>query len=129
MSRLKRSVQKEAFWRLVVDEHVASGLSVRAFCQSKVVSEASFYFWRRELARRDREASLPPDTPAMLPVRVFESEQARALTPEANDRVSEFESPLVEVSVPGGFTLRAAAATNADHVTAWLAAILRAQGS
>jgi hypothetical protein len=129
MARLKRSVQKEAFWRLVVDEHAASGLSVRAFCQRKVISEASFYFWRRELAVRDREASLPPDTPAMLPVRVFESEPSPALAPEANDRAPEFGSPLVEVSVPGGFTLRAAAATKADHLTAWLAAILRVQGS
>ncbi len=103
MARLKRSVQKEAFWRLVVDDHAASGLSVRAFCQRKVVSEASFYFWRRELAVRDREASLPPDTPAMLPVRVFESEQAPALTPEADDRASGCEPPLID---PGPLTLR-----------------------
>jgi transposase-like protein len=30
----------------------AGGQSVRAFCRSEGVTEPSFYYWRRELARR-----------------------------------------------------------------------------
>jgi Transposase len=32
-----------------------SGLTVKGFCRKARLSEASYYFWRRELARRDRE--------------------------------------------------------------------------
>jgi hypothetical protein len=34
-----------------------SGLSVREFCDWQELSEASFYAWRRELARRDNEVA------------------------------------------------------------------------
>ena len=49
----RRSAEKEAFWRLVFEEHRASGQSVRAFCKQESISEASFYAWRKELERRD----------------------------------------------------------------------------
>jgi transposase-like protein len=33
-----------------------SGQSVRAFCRTEGVRESAFYFWRRELVRRDCQA-------------------------------------------------------------------------
>jgi hypothetical protein len=48
---------KERFWRRAVRRWQRSGLGVRAFCAAESLSEPSFYGWRRELARRDHEAS------------------------------------------------------------------------
>jgi transposase-like protein len=50
-----RDAGKERFWRRMVREWRASGLSVRAFCEQHEVRQASFYAWRRILAERDAE--------------------------------------------------------------------------
>lgn len=67
MARTKRDAAKERFWRGVLQRASASELSVRAFCRRENVPESAFYFWRREIARRDREACQPagpsPRTP------------------------------------------------------------------
>lgn len=53
----QRSIEKERAWRAVVERQRQSGLSIRAFCRRDSLSEPSFYAWRRELWRRDRERS------------------------------------------------------------------------
>ncbi len=53
----RRSIELERRWRERLAEQVASGLSVREFCQSQGLAEPSFYQWRREIARRDRPES------------------------------------------------------------------------
>ena len=53
---MKKSSQKEAQWRAVVNEQASSGLSVRQFCAKSNISEPSFYSWRRELRLRDQVA-------------------------------------------------------------------------
>jgi hypothetical protein len=55
----RRDVEKERFWRQVVGGHAGSGLSVRQYCTDREVTEASFFAWRRELARRDASANKP----------------------------------------------------------------------
>jgi len=50
-----RDEQKERQWRRWIGEWQASGLSVRAFCQRRGLTVASFYAWRRVLQRRDAE--------------------------------------------------------------------------
>jgi hypothetical protein len=47
-----RSRQREEFWRRIVTRQLASGLSIREWCERHEVTEASFYAWRRTLARR-----------------------------------------------------------------------------
>lgn len=56
----RRDSAKEHFWRELIAGQAASGLSVRAWCLRHEVSEASFYAWRRELARRDAAADVAP---------------------------------------------------------------------
>jgi hypothetical protein len=52
----RRDPGKEQAWRAVLDRQRCSGLSIRAFCRRDAISQVSFYAWRRELVRRDREA-------------------------------------------------------------------------
>ena len=47
-----RSRQREEFWRRIVTRQPGSGLSIRDWCVRHEVTEASFYAWRRTLARR-----------------------------------------------------------------------------
>jgi len=101
--RRRRSAEKEAFWRLVFEEHQASGLSVRAFCKQEALSEASFYAWRKELAKRDqgieetREGS-HSEASGMIPVSVVDSLPNRV--------ASSVSTSTLEVLTPSGFTLR-----------------------
>jgi hypothetical protein len=59
-----RDEQKERQWRRRIDQWRESRLSVRAFCAQHGLSPASFYHWRRVLARRAAEQ------PVFVPVQV-----------------------------------------------------------
>ncbi|MCY2950574.1 MAG: transposase [Planctomycetota bacterium] len=61
-----RDKSKEAFWRRAVRRQGQSDLTVRAFCREHALRETAFYFWRRELARREVADA------AFVPVRVVE---------------------------------------------------------
>jgi len=55
MSAGKRDLKKESFWRRAIRQQADSGISVRAWCHKRGLHEASFYWWRRELAQREAE--------------------------------------------------------------------------
>lgn len=65
-----RDLNKEAFWRRMVQGQAGSGLSVLAFCRRHHLHEAGFYWWRKALAGRD--AGRPE--PAFVSVRVTQDE-------------------------------------------------------
>ncbi len=116
--RWQRDLAKERHWRRMVREWRNSGLSVRDFCDWQALSEASFYAWRRELAKRDREAAAataeitaarggrpskqdgPIRTPAaaFLPVRVVRDGAADAAA-------GSCRPDGIEVHLPGGVRL------------------------
>src|SRR3954470_19387089 len=56
---------REPYWRQVVARWKRSGLGVPAFCRREGLNQATFYWWRWELKRRDQPK------PAFLPVRVL----------------------------------------------------------
>jgi hypothetical protein len=71
----RRDPAKEQFWRTVFAQWQHSGLTGRDFCSAHRLKEASFYSWRRELARRDQQTAVavspglppsPPPQPAFL---------------------------------------------------------------
>jgi hypothetical protein len=64
-----RNMEREQFWRLVLEEHAKSGLNARAFCRRESISEPSFYAWRRKL--RERDAG--PASVDLVPVDVVSS--------------------------------------------------------
>ena len=70
-----RDKSKEVFWRRTVRRQGQSGLTVRVFCRKYALRETAFYFWRRELARR--EAADRPSA-AFMPVRVVQEAPAPA---------------------------------------------------
>jgi len=54
-----RDQSKADYWQRMIRRQASSGLSVRAWCGRHDLSEASFYWWRRRLARRDAVARTP----------------------------------------------------------------------
>ena len=63
MVKKQRDRGKEQFWRNLLRQwqrRQRKGERVREFCAEHGVSEPAFYAWRRTIARRDREAPLPP---------------------------------------------------------------------
>ena len=79
--RTARSVEKERYWREVIDGWRRSGGSVRQWCSERHVSEPSFYSWRRVLTERDAAAvsqqaggqnsGQKPAQTTMLPVEIM----------------------------------------------------------
>jgi transposase-like protein len=102
MARRRWDAGREQFWREAVAGHRQSGLSVRAFCGERGLSEPNFYAWRRELVRRGRSAKTPAAT--LVPVQVF-------------------ADAMVEVVLPSGVVVRAPAATDATAVARLVAAL------
>ena len=62
------SGERERFWRKLVAGQPHSGVSIRDWCERHGVSEPSFYFWRRELARRREQRQ--DASPQIVPVDV-----------------------------------------------------------
>jgi hypothetical protein len=54
-----RDERREAQWRRVVRGQRQSGLTIREFCRKSNLPESAFYFWRRELERRQAEQKQP----------------------------------------------------------------------
>lgn len=54
MGRWERDPARERRWRERVARWQASGLSVRAFCLQRGLTDPTFYYWKRELRARDQ---------------------------------------------------------------------------
>lgn len=65
--RLRRDGRKERGWRRAIADQTRSGESIRAFCRTRGLPEASFYHWRRELRLRDREGGSKETPPVLAP--------------------------------------------------------------
>ena len=63
-----RDSRKESAWRRRLSRQAESGQSIRSWCREHQVTEAAFYWWRKELARRDAEVA----SPSFVPVHVAE---------------------------------------------------------
>ena len=74
---------KERKWRRVLGRWRRSGLSIRAFCATDGIGEHLFYWWRRQLAERDKQkpeaskkATAATKVAAFVPVRVVTDQGA-----------------------------------------------------
>ena len=93
--------QLEQLWRQTFAAWQKSGLSVRAYCARRQLSEARFYAWRRELARRDRQQR---PTARFVPIHVR-------------------SAAAIEIVLPDGLLVRASAEVEAASVAALVAAL------
>ena len=98
-----RDLQKESAWRRRLRQQSKSGQSVRAWCRKHRVTETAFYWWRRELARRDVENSAA----SFVPVHVTE--------PPAGDGDASIEIVLAD-----GRRVRISGAVNGQMLAAVL---------
>ena len=85
-----------------------SDMTVAQFCAAEGVSQPSYYHWRRKLLGPAKSASpeSPPDpgpTPALIPVRIVDSQGQQAPPPKTNvrTRVQLPGGVLIEVEVLG----------------------------
>jgi transposase-like protein len=85
--RRGRDPKKESYWRERLSHQTRSGLTVRAFCEREALKETAFYFWRREIRRRDRQA-VGRHTPALAFVEAHTAPMPAAVA------AVEHESPL-----------------------------------
>jgi transposase-like protein len=97
-----RDLRKERYWRRLLAEWQRSGLSIRAFCASQDVSEQSLYWWRRELAARDRQAARAASVPPAVAAACFVPVHVRS------DQTAALPAGVVEVVLGNGRRLRAA---------------------
>ena len=72
-----RDLQKAGVWRRRLSQQAGSGQSVRAWCREHRVTETAFYWWRRELVRRDAESKIT----SFVPVHVAEDQRERGDSP------------------------------------------------
>lgn len=125
MARLQQSVNKEASWRLLVEEQRRCGLSIRAFCRERAISEPSFYAWRKELQKRDaRRTADGGSNGRLIPVDVIASSAGEHARPSSGD----VQAPL-EICTPGGFTLRFGHDAAPDTIARLLDVIARCPAS
>jgi Transposase len=129
-----RNTRKERFWREVIGGHAKSGLSVKAYCSGRGVSEASFFAWRRELARRDAEppqpkkvrerlASQPPRHISRLkatPVRQAPPQWAQL---QVTPGESSLHGSMIEIVFPAGVRVRVAEGASRQTLTDVLAVL------
>jgi hypothetical protein len=72
MAKHKRDLKRERTWRRHIAEQPGSGQTIRAYCETSRLRETSFYYWRTEIAKRDREAKTQA-APAFVPVSVIDT--------------------------------------------------------
>ena len=67
-----RDAGRERRWRRVMRSWAKSGVGVREFCRREKLPETAFYYWRRELRRRDGEKKRKgrQSSGAFVPVRL-----------------------------------------------------------
>lgn len=123
MSKSRRSGERESFWRLALEEHRKSGLSVREFCLQKAVSTASFYAWKRKLGGRSSKGSGGGgDAAKLIPVEIVRS------VAKSPDDAAAAAAPL-ELVTPNGYTLRFPPTLAPRQLGAVLAAVAQSSGA
>ena len=67
MDKWSLTVQKQAFWGGVIEEHANSGLSVKKFCQQKQLAQSTFYAWRKRMTLLNNESTGASPVSALPP--------------------------------------------------------------
>jgi transposase-like protein len=121
--------ERVAYWRQVLAEQRASGLTVKAYCQLHKIAVPSFYQWRRKLQSGDETevaAGFVPvrlvtnSSPGSKPVA---SQAERWPVGSADVRPECPARSGVQIITPSGFYLRVDSGASMDELAGWLRAI------
>jgi transposase len=102
-----RDPAKEQLWRRVIADHARSGVSIRAYCQREGLKPWNFQWWRRELARRDRQVASAPTRNRPEPA--IEPAPRSAFLPVqvvADDPALITQASAIEILFPAGPIVR-----------------------
>ena len=129
MSKREQRVEKEQYWRLVLDEFGASGLTVREFCKREGLREPSFYAWRKEIRRRDGD--MTGDVPNGVE-RKRQSDGVKKASRKAPSAPSLIEvvtrstpvTQAIEIETPTGFIIRLGEQVDRELMTSVLSSML-----
>jgi hypothetical protein len=113
---------REQYWRKVIRDQSASGLSIAAFCREQDVPAASFFAWRRKLNGRAEVAG---------PRAAKELASAKELVEKPAAQFVSFELPSppragrsgLEIVLPDGCRVLVGEWCDADWLRAVLAAV------
>jgi hypothetical protein len=136
MAHKQRDAKKEALWRRRVRGQARSGMTIRAWCLSEQVNEATFHWWRRELARRDgerRKSAVPKRkhrrvsrSPAFVPVRVNSTDsRVRPTDPGVSLDAPQAVSSHIEIALSDGRRIRVIGQVDRQALADVLAALER----
>ena len=89
-------VRRREDWQQLISEHKQSGLTVKAFCQKRGVSEAMFYSWRKRVTVQDQLTrfalvatnGVAPSTPALPPLQLVLAGGERLEIPSGTDEAT-----------------------------------------
>jgi hypothetical protein len=118
-------------WREVMKRQQVGGLSIRAFCRRERLKESAFYYWRRELARRDEEGLTKRHRPRQRLRSGGADRPAGKQSPVKRTRARFLPVRLaqrpatigVELALPSGAVLRMPPEAAADEVARVVAAV------
>ena len=113
-----RDVELERGWRKRMDRWGRVGDTIGEFCRGEGVSESAFYFWRRELSRRDRTAQRPR--------RPARGDTGHVFLPVTIRNPSWMQSLDIEIELPDGTVIRGTGEASPERL-GQVAAALRGQ--
>ena len=108
----RRDPSREAFWRRTLRRRAKSGMTIAEFCESEDLTAAAFYYWQRQIRRRDAKSqaqnSDSAGEPAFLPVQLLDDRNCTA---------------PVEIVTSNGYVIRVGEEATTDHVRRVLQAV------
>ena len=99
--------EKQVKWRNLIAEQKESGQSAAAFCRTRGVREALFYYWKKQLQE----------------VATSQFVEVQVAKPDLSQRHSRTLATTIEVRLGNGRSLMVAPEFNADHLRALLAVL------
>ena len=121
MAHRQRDLRREQIWRRHLERQQSSGFTVRDYCRENALRETAFFFWKKEIAKRNGESSaIPPATttapsaPAFVPVALIDSPGSRNETP-------------IDIRLVEGHRLRVRSGCNLDLLADVLAMLRRSK--
>ena len=109
------NLAREAHWREHVRAQPGSGRSIRGYCRAHGLKESAFYWWRAQLARRERRQA----ETTLVPVRVM----ADSSGPGDAAELESVRTGHIEVVLPGGRCVRLLGAVERAALTEVLAVL------